>query len=194
MATKSEQEQKAGADLVAHHGKAQGPTRIPKIDRIVKTLHNIDLNQVRQPEYQEVFNDHQVDDLVNQVLSIIRAYEKEGIRARLGHLDDDITKLSALLVTLSMHAGAMQGHSFHIEENIKVLSATTYARADAASVEQDIKLTKDDHTAVSRIISKDARERHVASEAANKVITNLYFAAKQFVDILSNIAGRYQRR
>jgi hypothetical protein len=105
-----------------------------------------------------------------------------------------MTKLSALLVTLSMHAGAMQGHSFHIEENIKVLSATTYARADAASVKQNIKLTKDDHTAVSRIISKDARERHVASEAANKVITNLYFAAKQFVDILSNVAGRYQAR
>jgi hypothetical protein len=172
--------------------RANKPGKIAKIDKIINSISSVDIATLKDPEYQEVFNDKNLSSVVDDILSIVNSYEEKGIKSRLGQIDDDLMRLSALLVTLSVHVGSNQGENFFVEENLKTMSASIYARADILSASENISLTANDHSTISRILTKDERQKKVSTEISSKVLTNLYFSVRQFIDTLQSVSMRHR--
>lgn len=192
MASKVEQI-KAGANLIKNHAPKPLPKRLPKLDTILDKINHVDLDQLEKIDCQEVFEDETISEVVDEIKSIMNKYRTQDLRTLTSAIDGDIAKVSVLLMFLSTQYAVIDNHSFFVSENIKMMDASGYVRAQAVSVDKDINLTGADYKTISRILTKDERQKRVAAYAASKAVSSVYYGAREFLHNMSKIADRNQR-
>lgn len=189
MASKAEQ---AGATLVSTNKKPVILKTKDKIKIICAKLKDAEIDFINEANYKEVFDDKNISEIIDEIELIMNPYRKEGMRSRIGNYDDDLVKLATLNATLAQHSGAIYGLSYHAEENLKITGASVYAKTHSAAASNDMSLSIAENQAINRIMTKDQRERRVATVSANKVIGNYYYAVKQFIEVLTSVSARHQ--
>lgn len=188
----SKEELKEQADKVEEIGTQV----ISRLDRITQRLQskNIGSILIDIPEYQEIFNDKDISELIDRISSAIKGYQEEDfdLDPVIGTRDELL--LSALLVNLSIKAGTLQGMSTHGELNRKTVMAQNFVQAVSSAEEEDVKITNAEAEAISRSSSIDATFLAAQTELSSRVLMNFLFAARHFVEILDSALNRSSRQ
>lgn len=189
MATKREIEN--GKDLLKHRDPL--PAQPPSTSRIDLIAARLSAPiPLAVPEYQEVFEDRGISEVVCQITDIMQQYKK-GFEPRITEANDDLMRLSSLYANLAMHVGAIQGFAYHAEQNLKVGSAQLYSRAISIAETTGTRLTNNEATSITRIMTKDQRELAASYETAARVLNNYMFAVKEFISTLQFVKGSSDR-
>ena len=159
-----------------------------KLNYITNAIESVDLEQLKSPNYKELFYDLNVQDTIDGILGLIKLYKAEGIMKRLNFIRDDSIKLAAMLVELSLCVGGVQGVAYYDEHNLKIHAATVSAKAEKLASNEGMSLSSAEFQVITRLATQNARQKMINNEAANKALTNFYFSVRQFLDVLNSAA------
>lgn len=175
-------------------GQVEDVKGISRLDKIIKRAigqaKNIAINP---PEYQEIFSDNSLSELVDRISGIVAKYQEDEFDFDPVVGGRDALKLASLLVNYSMKVGALQGLSTHFEHNRKMAMAKNAISAINGAEEEELKITNAEAEAIGRSMSETATFYASQSEMASRVATNFLFSVRHFLDILNNALTRQSR-
>lgn len=160
-----------------------------KTQRVINAMNSFDFSSLPFPDYSEVFNDHNLTEVVDSILEITNRYS-DGINSTSSEIEDDLVRLSSFSVTLSFFIGSINGHHSHAEQNLKFKESQIYIKSDDYSHKNGLSLSNSDLTNIVRASLKEERTDAIAYQTASSILTGFMYSIKQFIETLTDISKR----
>lgn len=161
-----------------------------KLNTITQDLLKCNFDYLDKPEYQIVFDELNVSGTIDLIKKLVKSYVESNVETKMGSINDDCIKFASYLIELSMQLGNIQGHAFHSEQNLKYYTSQVSRQAEAVANKNGLNLSQSDFVVIARLNSKTPRENLANLQTASSVLTNFYFACKQFLEVLLSLSNR----
>jgi len=172
---------------------AEKPKDTVKGNSIQKAISLLDYHHVKDLEPDVQFSDCDFgvfETEIAEAQEIIDRYYNEGFEQNLGRAEWDLGKLSAIMVRLGRAVGFFQGGGEQIEKFRRATEAGVYVELKELKVEHELAVSDKDADKTSRMLAAKYTKKHVKNELLAKMITNFWFSARKFIDVLEGIIVR----
>ena len=127
---------------------------------------------------------------IEEAQAIIDHYYIDGYEAHAGRAEHDLGKLSAIMARIGRAAGYFQGSGERYEDVSRTVRAACYTELKEIRDEHGVKVSDKDADEVGRVLAGKFLKDQGKIEVIGKMVTNFWFAARKFIDILEGIIIR----
>jgi len=163
------------------------------LERILSRVTGTRVQEMLQsvPEFSDLLFEGFAEE-IGEASRIIERYYAQGLESNLGRAEEDLAKCAAILVRLASPLGFVQGVSADWQEKKKLAMSGYYLELRTIRERDGINLTQGDADMACRVLASNVITHMGNALAAEKSLTNFWYALKDFIHILeSQISRRF---
>jgi len=180
-------------DLSTEEAASNLNTEVTTFDRIRQGLAeraNQDRDVMVPEPLQEVLMNEEHAEEIGFIFQITNKYMNGDIDQFSHEIDHDLAKLAAGLVRLSTILGYAEGVAGQVEAARKFAIAKTFTQVKDIAEEEKLHVTDSSTNNLSREASKEIIKYKNETHTISRVLSNLYYSARVFIQILEGVSKR----